>query len=154
MYRSIRGRHYYIPTVNLSLSRAGPRMPLLLYTMHDREEQTEGSSQSSGAKRSRNPDATSQQSDGLIHFDINEEPLDLEDEQPLRRPVGGNKAKTTALMASRSSLMDQFGEKFDRYVYVQETKTEMLSRVEQKMIETQSVIQTKTNMENLENESG
>nr|KAJ0199139.1 hypothetical protein LSAT_V11C600326000 [Lactuca sativa] len=37
MYRSIRGRHYYIPTDNLSPSRAGPGMPLLLYTMHDRE---------------------------------------------------------------------------------------------------------------------
>nr|KAJ0204962.1 hypothetical protein LSAT_V11C500271300 [Lactuca sativa] len=110
------------------------------------KEETEGSSQSSGSKRSRNPDGTSQQSDGRTRFDINDKPLDLEDEQPLHRPVGRNKAKKAASTASGSSFMDQFGEKFDRYVHVQETKVEMLSREEQKMIETKSVIQTKTNM--------
>nr|KAJ0218760.1 hypothetical protein LSAT_V11C300102980 [Lactuca sativa] len=57
------------------------------------KEQMERSSQSSGAKHSRNPDATSQQSNGRTHFDINDDPLDLEDEQPLRRPVGKNKAR-------------------------------------------------------------
>nr|KAJ0205308.1 hypothetical protein LSAT_V11C500235650 [Lactuca sativa] len=61
------------------------------------KEQMKGSSQSSGSKRSRNPNATSQQSDGRLHFDINNDPLDLEDEQPLRRPVGRNKAKTKRL---------------------------------------------------------
>nr|KAJ0185954.1 hypothetical protein LSAT_V11C900482200 [Lactuca sativa] len=99
------------------------------------KEQTEGSSQSFGSKRSRNPDGTSQQSDNRTHFDINDEPHDLEDEQPL-----------PASTALGSSVIDKFGEKFDCYVHVQETKAEMLSRVEQKMIETQSVIQTKTVM--------
>ena len=37
MYRSIRGRRYYIPTVNLSPRRAGPGMPLLHYIVHDWE---------------------------------------------------------------------------------------------------------------------
>nr|KAJ0208506.1 hypothetical protein LSAT_V11C500260740 [Lactuca sativa] len=79
------------------------------------KEQTEGSSQSSGSKRSRNPDRTSQQSDVQTHIDINDEPLDLEDEQPLRWPVGRNKAKKAASTTSGSSVMDQFGETFDRY---------------------------------------
>nr|KAJ0206163.1 hypothetical protein LSAT_V11C500276000 [Lactuca sativa] len=88
------------------------------------KEQTEGSSQSF---------------DGRTHFDINEKRLDLEDEQPLRWPIGRNKAKKRL-----QRLLDL---KFDCYVHVQETKAEMLNRVEQKMIETQSVIQTKTDME-------
>ncbi|XP_023746509.1 glutathione S-transferase T3-like [Lactuca sativa] len=57
------------------------------------KEQTEGSSQSSGSKRSRNSDGMFQQSDGRTHFDIKDDPLDIEDEQPLRRPVGRSKAK-------------------------------------------------------------
>nr|KAJ0204529.1 hypothetical protein LSAT_V11C500277630 [Lactuca sativa] len=48
--------------------------------------------------------------------------------------------------ATNNAKADQFGEKFDRYVHVQKTKADMLNRVEQKMIETQSVIQTKTDM--------
>nr|KAJ0201132.1 hypothetical protein LSAT_V11C600329400 [Lactuca sativa] len=103
------------------------------------KEQVEGCSQSSSSNLSRNPDETSQQSDDRTHFDINDKPLDLEDEQPLRRPVGRNKAK------KRIQRLRNL--KFDRYVHVQEMKVEMLSRVEQKMIETQLVIQTKTNME-------
>nr|KAJ0224532.1 hypothetical protein LSAT_V11C100048140 [Lactuca sativa] len=101
-----------------------------------------------------NPNATSQQSDGRTHFDINDELLDLEEEQPLRRPIGRNKAKKSASTASGYSVMDQFGEKFDCCVHVQETKAGILSRVEQKMIETQSVIQNKNRYGNLENESG
>nr|KAJ0227432.1 hypothetical protein LSAT_V11C100020560 [Lactuca sativa] len=51
------------------------------------KEQTQGTSQSSGSKRSRNPDGTSQQSDGRTHIDINDDPIDLENDQPLCRPV-------------------------------------------------------------------
>ena len=83
------------------------------------KEQTEGSSQSSGSKRSRNPDGTSQQSDGRTHIDINDDPIDLENDQPLRRPVGRNKAKKAASTSSNSSVMDMFGDKFDRYVQLQ-----------------------------------
>nr|KAJ0203215.1 hypothetical protein LSAT_V11C500279320 [Lactuca sativa] len=96
----------------------------------------EGISQtSSGSKRSRNSDATSQQSDGRTHIDINDDLLDLEDEQPLCRPVGRNKEKKDGSSASSSNVNDHLGEKLDRYVHIQETKTEMLSWVEQKMIE-------------------
>nr|KAJ0208573.1 hypothetical protein LSAT_V11C400180400 [Lactuca sativa] len=117
------------------------------------KEQTERSSQSSGSKHSRNPDATSQQLDERTHFEINNNSLDLENEQPLHQPVGRNKAKKAASTALRSSVIDQFGEKFDRYVHVQKTNAKMLSRVEQKTIETQSVIQTKNQYGNLENKS-
>nr|KAJ0222439.1 hypothetical protein LSAT_V11C200073710 [Lactuca sativa] len=56
--------------------------------------QTEEASQTSlVSKCSRNLDATSQQSDGRTHIDINNDPLDLEDGRTLRRPVGRNKAK-------------------------------------------------------------
>ena len=37
MYRSIPGRHYYIPTVNYSPSRLGPGVALHHYTTYDRE---------------------------------------------------------------------------------------------------------------------
>nr|KAJ0227635.1 hypothetical protein LSAT_V11C100019250 [Lactuca sativa] len=57
------------------------------------KEQTQGSSKSSGSKRSRNPDGTPQQSDGRTHFDINDDPFNLEDDQPLRRPAGRSKAQ-------------------------------------------------------------
>nr|KAJ0188921.1 hypothetical protein LSAT_V11C900468180 [Lactuca sativa] len=117
------------------------------------KEQTEGSSQSSGSKRSRNPDGTSQQSDGRTHIDINDDPIDLENDQPLRRPVGRNKAKKAASTSSNSSVMDMFGDKFDRYVQLQETKAEVMTRMEQKMIEAQTsfqeaqeTLQTKTDM--------
>nr|KAJ0215553.1 hypothetical protein LSAT_V11C300121870 [Lactuca sativa] len=100
------------------------------------KEQTEGTSQSSDSKRSRNPDATSQQSNGRTHIDINDDPLDLEDEQPLRR-----KKKKVASATLGSSFMDHFGVKFDRYVQVQETKAEMITRMEQKMIEEQTSFQ-------------
>nr|KAJ0215022.1 hypothetical protein LSAT_V11C300108310 [Lactuca sativa] len=40
-----------------------------------------------------NPDETSQQSDGRTHIDINDDPIDLKNDQPLHRPVGRNKAK-------------------------------------------------------------
>nr|KAJ0202840.1 hypothetical protein LSAT_V11C500277340 [Lactuca sativa] len=40
-----------------------------------------------------NPNATSQQSDERTHIDINNDLIDLEDAQPLRRRVGRNKAK-------------------------------------------------------------
>nr|KAJ0198844.1 hypothetical protein LSAT_V11C600302930 [Lactuca sativa] len=50
--------------------------------------------------------------------------------------------------------MDMFGDKFDRYVQLQETKAEMMTRMEQKMIEAQTsfqeaqeTLQTKTDME-------
>ena len=118
------------------------------------KEQTEGSSQSSGSKRSRNPDGTSQQSDGRTHIDINDDPIDLETDQPLPRPVGRNKAKKAASTSSNSSVMDMFGDKFDRYVQLQETKAEVMTRMEQKMIEAQTsfqeaqeTLQTKTDME-------
>nr|KAJ0203931.1 hypothetical protein LSAT_V11C500270230 [Lactuca sativa] len=74
-------------------------------------QQTEGTSQtSSGSKRSRNPDATSQQSDGRTHIDINDDPLDLENEQPRRRPVGRKKAKKSGSTSTRSSVINHFGE--------------------------------------------
>nr|KAJ0216376.1 hypothetical protein LSAT_V11C300127950 [Lactuca sativa] len=118
------------------------------------KEQTEGSSQSSGSKRSRNPEGTSQQSDDRTHIDINDDPIDLENDQPLRRPVGRNKAKKAASTSSNSSVMDMFGNKFDRYVQLQETKAEVMTRMEQKMIEAQTsfqeaqeTLQTKTGME-------
>nr|KAJ0201787.1 hypothetical protein LSAT_V11C600333600 [Lactuca sativa] len=114
------------------------------------ERVTEGSSQSSDSKRARNSNATSQQSDRRTHFDINDDPFDLEDEKPLRRSVGRNKVKKSASTASGSSVMNQFGEKFDNYVHVQETKAEILIRVEQKLKETPSMIQTKTYMEILQ----
>nr|KAJ0227805.1 hypothetical protein LSAT_V11C100048640 [Lactuca sativa] len=90
------------------------------------KKQTEGTSQtSSGSKRSRNPYATSQQSDGQTHIDINDDPIDLENEQSLRRLVGRNKAKKKKV------------DKYNRYVQIQETKAEMMSQVEHKMIEAQ-----------------
>nr|KAJ0195571.1 hypothetical protein LSAT_V11C700344000 [Lactuca sativa] len=117
------------------------------------KEQTEGTSQSSGSKRSRNPNATSQQSDGRTHIGINDDPLDFENDQPLRRSVGRNKAKKSASTSSNSSVMDMFDDKFDRYVQLQETKVEVMTRIEQKMIEAQTsfqeaqaMIQTKTDM--------
>nr|KAJ0222430.1 hypothetical protein LSAT_V11C200085350 [Lactuca sativa] len=105
------------------------------------KEKTEGSSQSSGSKRLRNPDGTSQQSDGRTHIDINDDPIDLENDQPLRRPVGRNKAKKAASTSSNSSVMDMFDDKFDRYVQLQETKAEVMTRMEQKMIEAQTSFQ-------------
>ena len=97
---------------------------------------TKGTSQtSSGSKRSRNPDGTSQQSDELTHIDINDDLLDLEDEQPHRRSIGRNKSRKATL---GSSVIDHFGEKFDRYVQLQESKASMMSWVEQKMIEAQA----------------
>nr|KAJ0189023.1 hypothetical protein LSAT_V11C800426160 [Lactuca sativa] len=93
------------------------------------KEQTEGSSQSSGSKRSRNPDGTSQQSDSRTHIDINDDPIDLENDQPLRRPVGRNKAKKAVSTSSNSSVMDMFGDNFDRYVQLQETKADVMTRM-------------------------
>nr|KAJ0221150.1 hypothetical protein LSAT_V11C200093130 [Lactuca sativa] len=50
--------------------------------------------------------------------------------------------------------MDMFGDKFDRYVQLQETEVEVMTRMEQKMIEAQTsfqeaqaTIQIKTDME-------
>nr|KAJ0213279.1 hypothetical protein LSAT_V11C400180950 [Lactuca sativa] len=60
-----------------------------------------------------NPDGTSQQSDGRTHIEINDDPIDLENDQPLHRPVGRNKAKKAASTSSNSSVMDMFGDKFD-----------------------------------------
>nr|KAJ0195852.1 hypothetical protein LSAT_V11C700386320 [Lactuca sativa] len=101
-----------------------------------------------------NLDGTSQQSDGRTHIDINDDPIDLENDQPLRRPVGRNKAKKAASTSSNSSVMDMFGDKFDRYVQLQETKAEVMTWMEQKMIEAQTsfqeaqeTLQTKTDME-------
>nr|KAJ0228402.1 hypothetical protein LSAT_V11C100003210 [Lactuca sativa] len=57
--------------------------------------------------------------------------------------------------------MDMFGDKFDRYVQLQETKAEVMTRMEQKMIEAQSsfqeaqkTLQTKTDMEILKMKAG
>ncbi|XP_052621582.1 glutathione S-transferase T3-like [Lactuca sativa] len=118
------------------------------------KEQTEGTSQSSGSKRLRNPDGTSQQSDDRTHIDINDDPKDLENDQPLRRPVGRNKAKKAVSTSSNSSVMDMFDDKFDRYVQLQEMKAEVMTRMEQNMIEAQTsfqeaqeTLQTKTDME-------
>nr|KAJ0227363.1 hypothetical protein LSAT_V11C100035530 [Lactuca sativa] len=87
------------------------------------KEQTEGTSQSSGSKSSRNPDATSQQSDDRTHNDINDDPLYFENDQPLCRHVG------------------------------RKTKSEVMTWMEQKMIEAhssyqeaQAILQTKTDM--------
>nr|KAJ0202505.1 hypothetical protein LSAT_V11C500297250 [Lactuca sativa] len=99
------------------------------------KEQTEGTSQSSGSKRSRNPDATSQQSDGRTHIDINHDPLDLENKQPLRQPFVRNKAK------KRLHRLRALVEKFDRYVQVQANKTELMTRMEQKIINAQTLFQ-------------
>nr|KAJ0191858.1 hypothetical protein LSAT_V11C800443190 [Lactuca sativa] len=103
------------------------------------KEQTEGSSQSSGSKRSRNPDGTSQQSDGRTHIDINDNPIDLETDQPLPRPVGRNKAKKAASTSSNSTSRNE---------------GRVMTRMEQKMIEAQTsfqeaqeTLQTKTDME-------
>nr|KAJ0207919.1 hypothetical protein LSAT_V11C500250600 [Lactuca sativa] len=120
------------------------------------KEHMEGTSQSSGSKRSRNPDGTSQQSDGRTHIDINDVPIDLENDQPVRRPVRRNKAKKAVSTSSNSSVMDMFDDKFDRYVQLQETKAKVMTQMEQKMIEAQSsfqeaqeTLQTKTDMEML-----
>nr|KAJ0216177.1 hypothetical protein LSAT_V11C300125190 [Lactuca sativa] len=93
------------------------------------KEQTEGTLQSSGSKH-------------------------LENEQPIRRPVERNKAKKAASTSSSSSVMNLFGDKFDRYVQIQETKAEVMTRMEQKMVEaqtsfqeTQATIQRKTDTE-------
>nr|KAJ0217467.1 hypothetical protein LSAT_V11C300109410 [Lactuca sativa] len=79
---------------------------------------------------------------------------DLENDQPLRRPVGRNKAKKAASTSSNSSVTDMFDDKFDRYVQLQETKVKVMTRMEQKMIEAQTsfqeaqeTLQTKTDME-------
>nr|KAJ0190909.1 hypothetical protein LSAT_V11C800395440 [Lactuca sativa] len=118
-------------------------------------QQMEGTSQtSSGLKRSRNPDATSQQLDGRTHIDINDDLLDLENDQPLRRPVGKNKTKKSGSTSTGSSVIDHFREQFDRYVQVKENTPGIMIQVEQKMIDTQTsfqeaqtTLQTKTDME-------
>ncbi|KAL4568419.1 hypothetical protein LXL04_024031 [Taraxacum kok-saghyz] len=69
---------------------------------------------SSGSKRSRNEETNSQQSDGRTFIDINDEPNDLD--QTFRRPLGRDRAKKKAEKSSESSVVDVFGENFDRYV--------------------------------------
>nr|KAJ0188424.1 hypothetical protein LSAT_V11C900479440 [Lactuca sativa] len=125
------------------------------------KEQTEGTSQSSGSKRLRNPDATSQQSDGRTHIDINDNPLDLENDQPLRRPVGRSKAKKAASTSSNSSVMDMVDDKFDRYVQLQENEGRGDDSDGTKNDRSIMIISRGTNdapnknrYENLENESG
>nr|KAJ0217880.1 hypothetical protein LSAT_V11C300116910 [Lactuca sativa] len=81
------------------------------------------------------------------HFDVFKAALDQLEKtmltrkafsyQPLRRLVERNKAKKLGSTSTRSSVMDHFGEKFDRYVQVQENKGEIMSRVK-KMIEAQT----------------
>nr|KAJ0209249.1 hypothetical protein LSAT_V11C400219270 [Lactuca sativa] len=69
-------------------------------------------------------------------------------------PLEEIKQKKAASTSSNSSVMDIFGNKFDRYVQLQETKADVMTRMEQKMIEAQSsfqeaqeTLQTKTDME-------
>lgn len=47
---------------------------------------------SSGSKHLRNTDASSQQWVGRSHIEINDKSVDVEDEQPLRQPIGKNRA--------------------------------------------------------------
>ncbi|KAI3709706.1 hypothetical protein L2E82_39472 [Cichorium intybus] len=99
-------------------------------------------SQSSGTKRSRSVhQGTSQQSDRRTYIDINDEPVDLEEDEPqlIRRPMWRDKAKKAA-SGSESSVMDLFGDKFDRYVQLQSDKVGIMSRVEQQIVETQQQI--------------
>lgn len=53
--------------------------------------------------------------------------MDLEDAQPLHQPIGRNRARKD-VSSSSSSIIDIFGENFDQYVQVQESKTELMSR--------------------------
>nr|KAJ0208813.1 hypothetical protein LSAT_V11C400169340 [Lactuca sativa] len=69
-------------------------------------------------------------------------------------PLEEIKQKKMGLSASRSKVIDHFGDKFDRYVQIQETKAEMMIQVEQKMLEAQNsfqeaqmILQIKTDME-------
>nr|KAJ0197335.1 hypothetical protein LSAT_V11C700372060 [Lactuca sativa] len=109
------------------------------------KDQTEETSESSGSKRSKKPDGTSQQSDDRTHIDINDDQLDLENEQPLRWPVERNKAKKR-LQHLRA--------------LVQKPKAEVMTRMEQRIIEAQASFQetqddpNKNRYENLENECG
>jgi hypothetical protein len=57
-------------------------------------------SASTGSKRTRN-EGQSSQSDGRTFIDINDEPIDHPDEQPLSRPVGRTKAKKAASSSNR-----------------------------------------------------
>nr|KAJ0190457.1 hypothetical protein LSAT_V11C800403530 [Lactuca sativa] len=97
---------------------------------------TEGKDGTSfGSKRTRNVDGK-----GRIHIDINDERIDLEDEQPRR-----NRARKAASNSS-SSVHDHFAEKFDRYVQVQERKAVMMTWVEEKIIDMQTLFQTKNDL--------
>nr|KAJ0189883.1 hypothetical protein LSAT_V11C800415330 [Lactuca sativa] len=66
---------------------------------------------SSDSKRLRNPNGTSQQSKTRTHIAINDNLTDLEDEQPLRQPIGRNKAKKAVSSAWRSINMMGFSHK-------------------------------------------
>ncbi|KAI3789767.1 hypothetical protein L2E82_02571 [Cichorium intybus] len=99
-------------------------------------------SKSSGIKRSRSVhQGTSQQSDGRSYINVNDEPVDLEEDepQPICRPMGRDKAKKAA-SGSESSVMDLYGDKFDRYVQLQSDKVGIMSRVKQQIVETQQQI--------------
>nr|KAJ0191172.1 hypothetical protein LSAT_V11C800442440 [Lactuca sativa] len=119
------------------------------------KEQTEGTLLSSGSKHSRNPDGTSQQSYGRTHIDI------LKTTNLFVGPLEEIKQKNAASTSSNSSVMNMFGDKFDRYVQLQETKAEVMTRMEQKMIEeqtsfqeAQTTIQIKIDMEILKMKAG
>lgn len=60
---------------------------------------------------------SSKQSDGRIHIDIIDEPVAVEDEQPLHRPIRRNRAKKSASYSGSknlsSSVIDHFREKSD-----------------------------------------
>nr|KAJ0195624.1 hypothetical protein LSAT_V11C700350320 [Lactuca sativa] len=56
-------------------------------------------------------------------------------------PLEEIKQKKAASTSLNSSVMDIFGDKFDRYVQLQETKVDVMTRMEQKMIEAQPSFQ-------------
>lgn len=66
----------------------------------------------------------------MTFIDINDDPNEFQDEKTLRRPIGRNKAKKAAFGSSskisKTSSIDHFKEKFDRYVQLQEGKVEIM----------------------------
>ena len=101
----------------------------------------------SGSKRSRNEGGSSQQSDGRTFIDINDEPGD--NDQPTPRPMGRDRAKKKAAKSteSQSSVIDVFGDKFDRYVKLQEDRTESFTRMEREFVESQQTFKKKTDLD-------
>ena len=62
--------------------------------------------------------------------------MNRDGDQPIRRPMGRDRAKKKATKSteSASSVIDVFGDKFDRYVKLQEDRAETFTKMEKKSL--------------------